>query len=174
MGSHWPGRGARRKGKLGRGVLADAKEKCFGFETYERSDTGWWKSVVDMWWVLPGEAHNTQCVVCDGGAPYCDASCRASFVCTHHFGHISVWFSQLTLCETRPRWRKGYRGGRIHFQWPRGPRCLKVCMNGREGAPTLPPLSWRVQPAVCVQSQKNKNTCAQHSCCHPPRQPCLC
>ena len=30
---------------------------------------------------------------------------------------------------------------------------------GGVGVPTLPPLTWRVQPAVCAQSQKNGHTC---------------
>ena len=46
---------------------------------------------VDMWLVLPGEAYNTLCVVCDGCVPHCDARVpHLSALLSTFFGSVSI------------------------------------------------------------------------------------
>ena len=98
---------------------------------------------------------------------------RATSVYTVHcVRHLTAWLRQLAeLFETHPpapgkvvlRCQHSRCCGRgvLGSGGAVGSFLLKVGWTDGEGwgVPTLPPLTWRVQPAVCAQFQKNGNTC---------------
>ena len=83
-----------------------------------------------MWLVLPGEAYNTLCVVCDGCRFLCVVCDGCVPHCDAHVPHLSALFCALSLVQSastfvkpaHPRLRRsGAEVAAIIVQWPRGP-----------------------------------------------------
>ena len=67
-------------------------------------DKGCWESVVDMWWAVPGEAHNTPfvcCVYCVVFAPLCRTVVNTSL---HGSGSSLNFLRKAMLGGFMPRW----------------------------------------------------------------------
>ena len=120
--------------------------------------------MVYMWRALPGEAYKTLCVVCR------TVMHRVTSVCTVFDTSLSGSGSPLNFLKpTHPRQERWYRGVSTYGAVAEGSSVQEVRFvvfvvvdwtDGEGwGVPTLPPLTWRVQPAVCAQSPKKRDTC---------------